>query len=412
MSKKLSRNKKKPGRPKKDSIGAEEVRGAKYLGNILGLLKPLHSHCDCENRDLHYDEFVSYLLLYFFTPVLTSMRGIQQVSTLKKIQEKLKLPRFSLGSFSEAGRLFNPELLKPIIEQLGSKVAAASGKLAPKDKALIAVDGSLLRAIPKMVWALWLDDEHRAAKLHLQYDIPKGIPTIADVTDANTDEKAMLRKNLTANNLYVLDRGYACYQLLAEILDTGSSFVARILNNASYKVIEKRPVSAAAQEAGVQEDVIVTLGSTGYDALKNRKLRLVRIHVPDKPPLPGERRTNRTSSKTKQFRTTSREQTILLATDLLDEDVEVICQIYKSRWQIEIFFRWFKKVLEADRLLSQSKNGMTIVVYCALIASLLVALWTGRKPTKRTFELICLYFSGWVEDDELVAHLEKLKKAD
>jgi hypothetical protein len=359
----MADSKRKPGRSKKKPISADEVRGASFLGNILDLLKPLHSHCDCHNRDLHYDEFVTYLLLYFFTPVLTSMRGIQQVSTLKKVKQKLKLPRFSLGSFSEAGRVFDPALLKPIIEQLGNKVQAASGKLAPNDKALIAVDGSLLHAIPRMVWALWVDDEHRAAKLHLQYDILKGIPATAAVTDANTDEKTVLRENLAAGKLYTLDRGYACYQLLADILDAGSSFVTRILNNASYKIVEQRPISTAAREAGVQQDAIVTLGSKGYDALKDRTLRLVSIHVSDTPPVPGERRTNRTCSKTKRTRSRSREQKILLVTDLLDEDIQVIGQLYKSRWQIEIFFRWFKKVLQADRLLSLSENGMTIVVY-------------------------------------------------
>jgi len=50
------------------------------------------------------------------------------------------------------------------------------------------------------------------------------------------------------------------------------------------------------------------------------------------------------------------------------------------------------------------------IVYCALIVSLLITLWTGRKPTKRTLEMIQLYFQGWAELDELEAHIEGLKK--
>jgi IS4 transposase len=99
-------------------------------------------------------------------------------------------------------------------------------------------------------------------------------------------------------------------------------------------------------------------------------------------------------------------------TDRLDLTAEVIALLYRYRWQIELFFRWFKKVLQADRLLALSENGLTIVVYCALIASLLVVLWTGRKPTKRTFELLCFYFAGWVSDEELLVHLSRLEPAD
>jgi hypothetical protein len=78
---------------------------------------------------------------------------------------------------------------------------------------LVAVDGTLISALPKMLWALWLDDEHRAAKLHLEFDIIKGIPVRAEVTDANANEKDNLRKSLSRNKLYVLDAGYGQYSL-------------------------------------------------------------------------------------------------------------------------------------------------------------------------------------------------------
>jgi hypothetical protein len=61
-------------------------------------------------------------------------------------------------------------------------------------------------------------------------------------------------------------------------------------------------------------------------------------------------------------------------------------------------------------LISQDPVGIEIQTYCAIIACLLISLWTGRKPTLRTYEMICLYFQGWAEEDELLAHLEKLKR--
>src|ERR1043166_4612820 len=58
---------------------------------------------------------------------------------------------------------------------------------------------------------------------------------------------------------------------------------------------------------------------------------------------------------------------------------------------IEVFFRWFKCILGCRHLLSHSENGVQLQVYIALIASLLISLWVGRVPTKRTYELLCFY---------------------
>jgi IS4 transposase len=88
---------------------------------------------------------------------------------------------------------------------------------------------------------------------------------------------------------------------------------------------------------------------------------------------------------------------------------EVIALIYIERWKIEIFFRFFKHVLGCRHLLSHSQQGIEIQTYCAIIACLLISLWTGRKPTLRTYEMICYYFTGLASEDELLAHLAKLK---
>jgi IS4 transposase len=84
--------------------------------------------------------------------------------------------------------------------------------------------------------------------------------------------------------------------------------------------------------------------------------------------------------------------------------------MYRYRWQVELFFRWFKCILGCTHWLSQTRSGLTLQVYVALVASLLIRLWTGQKPTKRTFEMICLYLQGWASQDNLIAHLQALKE--
>ena len=400
-------------RPAKPKIKPRDVQGVKFLTQIMDLLAPLHAHRPDPKRKLHYDEYCAYLLLYFFTPILDSMRGLQQICDFDQIKNKLGLPRFSLGSFSEAGAVFDPELLTPLIAQIGARLEdiALDPRLGSLERRPTAVDGTLLHALPQMLWALWLDEDHRAAKLHLQLDLLRGAPLAATLTDAGASESQQLKQNLQPGRLYLNDRGYFDYLLLAAILEARSSFVARVRDNVGHEPLgAPRPLSAEAVRAGVVLDQLVEVGSKNHRQLRGRTLRLVCLRAAASAPRSGRRTGG--GCRAGLVPAPPSDTTIWLLTDLLELDAELIALLYRYRWQIELFFRWFKKVLQADRLLALSQNGMTIVVYCALIASLLVVLWTGRKPTKRTFELLCFYFAGWVSDEELLVHLNRLEPAD
>ena len=99
-----------------------------------------------------------------------------------------------------------------------------------------------------------------------------------------------------------------------------------------------------------------------------------------------------------------------IATNRLDLPAELIGEIYRLRWMIETFFRMFKQLLGCRHLLSTKPYGVEIQVYCGIIACLLIMLYTGRKPTKRTFEMVCFYLSGWASADEMERHIEALPK--
>src|SRR4030042_3361651 len=118
---------KPPARPrdrsKRRDITAADITGLKYFERLSPLLERLHA-VGCErdtagNRELHYDELCLFLLLGLFNPVVDALSGIQQASELEKVQKRLNVRRASLGSLSEASRVFDPELLKPILEELG-----------------------------------------------------------------------------------------------------------------------------------------------------------------------------------------------------------------------------------------------------------------------------------------------------
>src|SRR5688500_676517 len=100
-------------------IREKDLQGFKYFDCLLPLLERLHaSGCRRDtagNRTLHLDQYCALVLLYLFNPIVTSLRAIQQVSELKKVQKKLGCPRVSLGSLSESSHVFDPELLVEVI---------------------------------------------------------------------------------------------------------------------------------------------------------------------------------------------------------------------------------------------------------------------------------------------------------
>jgi len=396
------------GRKKKPPLEEKDLQGFKYLRGFFKSLKQFHCVNDHRNREFYYDQYLSLILFYFFNPILTSLRGIQQATTLKKVQKILGVKKIGLSTLSEASYVFDADLILPLLKELARKACPIEKdpKLKDIEQILTAVDGTLLPALPKMLWALWLDDEHRAAKLHLEFDIQGHLPAHAKITDGNGNERDVLREFLSPDKLYTLDAGYAEYKLFNEIKKAESSFVVRLKDNAVWDIIEEKPLTEEDKEAGVTRDIVAWLGS------KNRKddcpfpVRIIEVFHEGKE---SERRKSRVSSK-KTFRTKDTDYTMLLVTDRMDLSAEIIALVYRYRWQIELFFRWFKCILGCTNLLALSQNGLTIQVYCALIASMLITLWTGRKPTKRTFEMLNFYFMGWADDEEITDHIEKLKE--
>jgi hypothetical protein len=378
------------------SVAANELQGFKYLNEVLPLLQRLHA-CGTDsdkvgNRQFFADHYVALLLLYFFNPVLTSRNALVQASRLAKVQTFCGGRPVSAGSFSQAQHLFEPALLQGLVSELARRVPDTK---IPADwdclKQLTAVDGSLLPALPRMVWALWLDDDHKAAKMHVHFEVLRGIPIQATVTTGNDSEKQQLRQTLEAGRLYVVDRGYAEYQLFQDIVDVGSQFVGRIRDNAVWEVVGERVVSAAARAAGVRSDRVVWLGCDKSKGALRQPVRVLEV-------------------ATGKVDGHGQAELLLLATSCREMAAELVALAYKFRWEEELFFRWFKCVLGRRHLVSESLDGLTVQVYVALIANLLLTLWAGKKPTKRTFEMFCLFFMGWATEAELLEHLERLKK--
>src|SRR4051794_40715114 len=193
------------GRKKKDQLDEPDVRGAKYLRRVLALLGRLHADATARaragNRTLFHDQDAALLLFAMFSPAIDSLRAVRQASALPKVQKLLGCPPapagrgYSLGSLSEAARVFDPELLKGVIAELGAELTplAKDPRLADVRGALTLVDGTLLKALPRLAGSAWKTSRTGTPmhgwRMHCRLDLSLGVPVPAaggggvDVTD-------------------------------------------------------------------------------------------------------------------------------------------------------------------------------------------------------------------------------------
>jgi hypothetical protein len=398
------------------AIRERDVRGLKYLDRLGPLLERLHDvgcHTDrAGNRTLHFDNYCMLVLLFLFNPIITSVRGLQQASELKNVQKKLGCPRTSLGSLSESVSCFDPERLQGIIAELGGQLEplGRDRRLEGLRHTVTLVDGTLLAALPRMAEASWRKRGHGSGlvkwHLHTHFEVDRHVPKRIDVTPdggGEWDERAVLDRAVESDRLYVMDRGYAKFTLFNTIVAAKSSYVCRLRDNSAYDVLDERPLTDADRAARVTSDAVVALGgSSKPDARPDHPIRLITIAA--KPHRSAGHYARRGSTGP------SCDGVLRIATNMLDVPAEIVALLDHYRWTIEIFFRFFKQILGCRHLLSHKQRGIEIQAYCAIIACMLISLWTGKKPTLRTYEMICWYLIGMADLEELLAHLARLKK--
>lgn len=393
-----------------------EIHGLKFFKPLLHLLEDLHlDGCESDKagkRKLHYDQYCILLLLSYFNPTARSVRSLIRTSKIKIVQKNLGCAGSSLGSFSEAAGVFNPELIKNVASTLAQKIKPIQdvGKGHVRRK-LVAVDGTVLRTLKSITEATYLSDKngnpHCGWRLHTQFEIDSSIPVRIDVTTASnsgkTDEKAVLRKSLQKDRCYVMDRWYAQFSLFNDIVAKGSSYVCRIRDNSNLDdVAEEFEVSEHAASEGITRDFVVNLGNGRKDEDRpNHKVRV--IFIKTEPHVKTGGRKGKSAGPPS-------DGVLRIATDMLDVPAEVIADIYRNRWSIEVFFRMFKHVLGCRHQLSRNPRGIEIQAYCAIIACMLIVIWTGRKPTQATFEMVGWFMAGVASRKELTDHIKSLKK--
>ncbi len=367
----------------------KDVQGLKYFLRLLPLLERL-KNVGCErdtagNRKLFFDDYVKLVLLYMWNPLIGSMRTLQKAVALPRVLKALGIRRFSAGSFSEAPAVFEPELLKGVIEELAGELRplGTDPRLRDVRRVLTLVDGTVLGGLAGLAKAALDDTCYNTARdgrklhgwrLHMQLDLATFSPTRTDLTGARNAgpqrEHNVLEASLQAGRCYVGDCVYSDRGLLDCIVVAGSSYVMRVGENTVFEVLEERELSQ-----GPRRTRKARKGAAGgkQGAIK------------------GSRHSDR----------------LLIVTDMTGLAAQLVGLVYRQRYGVELFFRFFKQILGLRHLISQRREGVEIQVYCAVIACLMIQLQTGRKPDKRTAEMMGWFFLGLASEQDVIDHLNQ-----
>ena len=338
-------------------------------------------------RLLAMEDYLSLYLFGLLNPVVRTMRALCAASDLERVRQEVCGRHVSLGSFSEAQHLVSPELLAKVFEELAAGLpehSQADPRLGLRD--WTARDGSLFAALPRMSWALYgvgRSGTHKAARLHLNYQVLSGKPVRAQVAEGRRCERAVWKEQWRRGEAYIGDRYFAeNYRLFGQLQELDCRYVLRLLDTAVINAEEELPVSPEDRQAGVVRQAWARLGKT-------ERSRSVRVRV--------------------VWLERVKDSQMILVTNVEVEELPaaLVVMLYRRRWQIELFFRWIKCLLGCRHWLAESRQGATLQLYLVLIAAVLLQLHTGRRPTKRMLELIQFYLLGVASLEELTRGLQR-----
>jgi len=354
-----------------------------FRQRVLPLLKAkaLTATEEDTRRTLFAEDYFCLLLFTILNPVISSMRALCHVSHCRKMREVSAAP-VSPAAFSDGQHVFDPEILEKVVRHLAQenrgRGQGGDARVRQALAALTAVDGTVLRAVSRMAWAP-ASGPGTAIRLHLHFNVFDQIPEAWPITPGNVCERKVFARTVEPGAMIVADRHYGHdHALLARLQGRGIHFVIRLYNNLVLEPVgPERPLTQEDRRAGVVWDRQVRFGVHGDGPI----LRVVRVEAN------GE--------------------VFHLVTTREDLSAELIGLIYRQRWQIELFFKWIKMILNCRHWLAESPEGVEIQIYCVLIASLLLMLWTGQRPTKRMVESLRYYWMGLANEEDLATLLER-----
>jgi hypothetical protein len=255
------------------------------------------------------------------------------------------------STFCDALENRRHEILKSVFHSMVEKAQKIGGTMKKKFKdPLRIIDASVISlCLKRFDWAKYRKAKG-AIKLHLNLDGDKHIPFEAYLTTGKIHDVQQMQ-NLCQESgvIYVMDRGYVDYKSLYCIELQGSIFVTRMKSNGVYKTIQEK---ALKEEGAILSDELIEL--TGHKTKINYPNALRKIKYHDK----------------------ETDKVYVFITNDMTRDAQQIADIYKERWEVELFFKWIKQHLKVKTFWGTSINAVYSQIWVSLILTIL--LWINQ----------------------------------
>jgi hypothetical protein len=228
---------------------------------------------------------------------------------------------------------------------------------------VFALDASIISlALNLFPWGYYARTKQAALKLHLLLSLQGNLPAWAVVTDTRVSDLRMLDHIPTHPGAhYIMDRGYMDFVRLYRLHQAGAFFVVRCKEPVSFKVLARATVP---RDGGLKCDQTVRLKSNWSIKSFPQALRKIRFYDAEHKVM------------------------LVLLTNNFSLTAESVCQLYKQRWQVELFFKWIKQHLRLRTFYGRSENAVRCQIWSAICAYLLVAIVRQQNGIEKTMNEI------------------------
>lgn len=389
----------KRGRKALPKILPEQIIGRSCVRALAGFLDRLRAAYPHPNRVLFFDDVLVAYLLAFFNPVVRSLRSIEDMSQLPGINRFLGVDAVCRSTLSDANQLFDPELLRPLLDDLRAKLPnlhqmEGGAELQQILDQLKLVDGSHFNVAADVQWAMQGANQHsagrRSVRLNCQFCLRTGVPDGISLNGQDgIGEGSAATGFIEPGTICLFDSGVVSFPYIQAILDKQAHLLCNLATSVKFTAEHERELSEEDRRAGVISDHAGKLTGSDRRTAPSATLREVVVQITDRD---GKLRTLR------------------LLTDLLHLPARLIAELYRHRWQVEIFFRWLKVHANFEHLTSHSRNGITLGFYVAVIATMLMCLQTQRQLSLYGYNLLAMVAMGLGDVDDILPLLENRER--
>jgi len=242
--------------------------------------------------------------------------------------------------------LFFEELYFELLEHLEPSLAKGRKYAYKLKRKVFIMDSSVIPlSLSLFDWAKFRTKKG-AVKLHAVLDYDTGLPSYAAITDGKKHDVMVAKDTVfPRDSVLVVDRAYVDYQWLYNLDSSGVFFVTRLKSNADIQVVETFLTNEKQEHILSDQDIELT----GFYSSQKYPDRLRIVKVYDK----------------------ENDQTLILLTNNLSWTADTISQLYKARWDVEVFFKHLKQLFRIKTFVGTSENAVRIQMWCSMIAILI-----------------------------------------